>query len=436
MKLYLLKYKHKISGPVSIHQLKKLANSRKIHSGHKISASCQEWVRLDDPDLLYSVYPDVYSIVSAHYEDWGVGKDQKRRRKKQNKNPASLRLKPQQIKINASNRPKTKYYLAFVIVSVIVGFGLFSFYKSDQQQTQKMFADPKATKMPEQLFAGEFEQFKTSMNQYYPRIKEVIEADRSKLYEWLPYIRAYAFMGDGQVDGITQAELMGDGEGSPFLDCSTTQWGSVWSQAKPTISETKPSNIARDSMLEVLNWDANWIKSRRYERWFYPQNPYHACLIVSLKSAYVELGSSEQFLNVTHRLRKQVVLINQPKVKWSDLKGRDDENIKPWSIFSCSEYAGSLGEMEECDRDLTDLDLSNLGPQYLIAHLVKKAKLSQGEGRKSILNEIKSLSLTQPELAKKYQMEIDALNLTLSQQEDWKEAASQISSALRGMTFE
>jgi len=166
-----------------------------------------------------------------------------------------------------------------------------------------------------------------------PREAELVAKmlrSREAFGEWIPYMRAYAFMRGGEVEGISPKLLRGQGASTAPMDCSTKAWRKRWREStRQWAGVISGRQLVRTHWSRLLLWDPHWIRRREAAGWIEPRNYHEACLgsaltaLTEVKSERTALPGADpteipevEFAAIKHRLQwlVEMSVLDEPMV--------------------------------------------------------------------------------------------------------------------------
>ncbi len=193
--------------------------------------------------------------------------------------------------------------------------------------------------------------FQDFMARNYPQILAKTAQSRSSFQAWLPYLRAYAYMGDGTVPGLAPQLLRGASSLNTPSDCSSDAWSRTWLDKSSLWSEVATGQqLPLTQWSRLLLWDPDWIVRRTEIGWIEPLNYYVACLrmaeqaLAKLASAAEKTQGSRVPLEFSQRLSHLMAYT-------SGLKGTTTvRGDSPLSVVSCYEISRTRQQIDQCNQ--------------------------------------------------------------------------------------
>ena len=174
--------------------------------------------------------------------------------------------------------------------------------------------------------------------------------------EWLPYLRAYAFLVDGHVEGISPKTMRGGNAALAPVDCSEKSWRKRWKESTKTWGAfVSGKNTVRAPWARLLAWDPHWIRRRSPKGWILPRNYYEGCVQQAYKS-FINLKTDATAVSEGIDVNSPEFLAIGARLKWlvdtsfamPSLTPDAVEKDNVLSLWTCYESADSIGAIAQC----------------------------------------------------------------------------------------
>jgi hypothetical protein len=185
---------------------------------------------------------------------------------------------------------------------------------------------------------------------------------RSEQNEWLPYLRLWAFLQQGQVAGLPARVLKGDSYAVLPPDCSLGAWATRWDGALDSLSASHAgTKFVRAAWTQVLAWDPYYVARRPAKGWITPKNYMEACLSMALKSLD-ELDARLAKTTPSNASASQAIAPARQRLLWQLELARGKTPSEPeaeealqapqdtLSALTCMEKADSFERLVFCQR--------------------------------------------------------------------------------------
>ncbi len=271
-------------GPMTIEELHDSYKRMAFGLQDEIAGHCAPWVVLSNMDSLKEHYPEILKIIQDDYfGGWAISEH-------------TAKKIPTEEKTNRVPAQRNGLGLAFMFLAIALSAAALALYLVKNTKLSGKLtgdADLNVDRVSTMFQQGQYETFSGFMKDHSADV--VTKAMRSKreFDDWIPYLRAYAFLTGGEVEGLSPKYLRGVsvGEQAP-IDCTLGSWKKRWQQNAGTWApffSGKKSPSAQWSRL--IAWDPYWIRHRVHYGWVKPGSYYEGCLMMANK-ALSEVSSS------------------------------------------------------------------------------------------------------------------------------------------------
>lgn len=320
----------------------------------EVGGTFGDWVTFDDLEKIERKYPELIEVVKdTMLGGWGFS---------QNTATRIIDKKGKASKSNSPERKKSSSAFSVVMLLIICVAGGSAYYLARYSnwgaKLFKMSRTSPSSQFEKLLRSGDKSSF---INQFQGKLPNIIKDARksqSNLKDWLPSMRAYAFLTKGVVPGVSSKIIRGDGFDKAPQNCSLTFWKNEWSKSKTGIGDfasTYPASQRLENWQKVLLWDPYWIARRSaYEEWIFPKNYYHACLIMAQKGfdeIYLAKASDEANTKsiemVRSRLNQLVEIVNSGRAFAMQTPAQPTETSETQESLSMLKAISCLDELDE-----------------------------------------------------------------------------------------
>jgi hypothetical protein len=99
---------------------------------------------------------------------------------------------------------------------------------------------------------------------------------------WLPYLRMYAYLTTGSIDGVPQKILRGDTGVLAPAECSVDFWKRKWREtADQNIAFVQGKSLQKNPWTKLLAMDPDWVRRRPQKGWVRPKNYLEGCMMTA-----------------------------------------------------------------------------------------------------------------------------------------------------------
>jgi hypothetical protein len=417
-------------GPMTLDEVRSSFQKLEFGGQDEICGHCGKWVVIEDSPRLRQHYPEVSDALSnPMVGGW-----------------ATTSGHDGAAKIRKSKKPARRRSVAgFAVVAVACGLiaGIAAFVLNNQELSSKFLDDnlPLTSRAKSLVEAQQWDDFRNYMLRHRDSIASRAGKSKSSYDEWIPYLRAAAYLGEGEVDGVRAKLLQGPGKFRAPADCSADAWRRRWSQ----ISQTEFENFLAGNLnskklpLRTLLWDPHWIRRRKVDGWIVPANYYAFCLEMSKKGWNSFSNEMAAGLNpnikvaVERRLNTQISIINSTNVAVVD--GGNDI----LRIINCLDQTQTENQTSVCKTAVNQQEMSSFIDAYenytkirIITELNQNLSEEQLAGFESIT---KNITPAAPLTGLDYMPEYRFAKLVMLNMGRVGDAASKASSEFREMIF-
>lgn len=384
-------------GPMSLQELKQSYSKMAFGMQDEVSGHLGPWVVLEKIELLKKFYPDV--AMTVHQElasSWG-GHDQITKVVRTN----GMTPRPKSPKSRTGTFAVGIFLMAAVAASVA-----FYMARTAKLNGKLFFEESESASSPvaNAWNAGETE-FTQYMEKQLPSLLPKVLRSKNAMQNWLPYLRAYAFIGNGEIEGLAPNVLRGSILNPPSSlpnECTLKYWQRRWANGADSfiqIASIKP--LPKGHWANFLQWDPYWIRRRKMAGWLRPRNYYEACLTMAAKSFAEVYGPQAQVVAAPQGVNSEDwrIALNAIDRRMNVLKAvigaRNVTDIESFakgfyssskevphdalSLMSCFEIAPDLSGLEICQAAVREWK-EPLGSYFDWRYRANAMRILLGEG--------------------------------------------------------
>lgn len=265
-------------GPLPLTEVKAAFGRMQFGMQDEIAGAQSPWVTLGSLNELRSIYPEIANIVHADMKAaWRMSDHAVDRIAQVTPHEDAAAAK------GASHRRSSMVAIMFLMIAVGAAAAAVYLAKSMRQSSKLVDTGTAAdlNRAHELLMSTEGQEpFRLYMSKKLPAITPDIVYGRENGQDWLPFVRAYAFLEDGFVKGLSNRVLQGDiGSASWPNDCT----GMVWRRRVRNMADAKANGTLTDVLFmasdlnRLLTTDRAVMKATQ-SGWIKPRNFGEACL--------------------------------------------------------------------------------------------------------------------------------------------------------------
>ena len=356
-KLYLVRRSlESFAGPMTLEEMKTAHQRMAFGLEDEVTGHCGPWVSFDDLPSTKKHYPEIARIV---HEDmlsgWGLSEQ------------SALRIVGEDTKKLKAARPRSLVLglMFFMIATSALAAAVYmagssTFLGRSAPPEQGL---PTVAGLADLLGRNDEQVFFDTMAGSRDKIVSKALGSREMFRLWIPYLRRFAFAGEGFIKGLPAKLLRGQHSKAAPVDCSRTSWRRRWQASADTWSTILEGKaLARAHWARLVAWDPHWIRRRRPEGWQDPVNYYVGCLTMA-KVALGDLIAEEEGLpgNVwsADQLREAKVIESRLHRQLDIAAGRRPEVVNDYgrgsntgskvlSLWDCFEAASESDQLNQC----------------------------------------------------------------------------------------
>lgn len=344
-KLYLVRRDlETFTGPVTAAELSKLIERMAVGLRDEVTGHCGPWIFLDDRDKLKKFYSELLPIVqAASVSGWSTDANEFRNEPTV-KGPIIL----------AKKKPDRRLILAaaFFGLAVFAAMVAWMFAGSGELSSRIIGSQiPPASELTALLQTGGEKEFVAVIQPQLPRIIDRVNRNHDFMAAWLPFLRAYAFFGSGEIDGFSSKKLRGEAGVAAPADCSVKAWTKRWHDALPSFNSVALGGaLPSDHWARLLAWDPHWINRRSQSGWIRPRNFYQGCVMAAVR-AFDSIPGGFPADGVRARLAVLSAALENPgKAQEDSSTGKANGSTKAtaFGLWTCMDLARSRTELDLC----------------------------------------------------------------------------------------
>jgi hypothetical protein len=417
-------------GPMTLEEMRTSFQKLEFGGQDEVCGHCGKWVVIEDSPRLRQHYPEVSDALSNPLVGgWAASSGHEGA-----------------AKIRKSKKPtRRRSVVGFAMIAVVCGLvaGVAAFVLNNQELSSKFLDDnlPLTSRAKSLVDAQQWDDLRNYIGRHREAISSRASKSKSSYEEWIPYLRAAAYLNDGEVEGIRSKLLQGPGKFRAPADCSVDAWRRRWSQISQAEFESFLSGNLNSKKLPMrtLMWDPHWIRRRKAEGWIIPSNYYAFCLEMSKKGWNAFTSEIQAGLNpnikmaVERRLNTQISIINSTNI--AVIEGGNDI----LRILNCMDQTETESQTSACKTTVAQPDMSAFVDAYesyakirIITDLNETLSEEQLSGFESITRNITPAA---PLTGLDYMPEYRFAKLVMLNMGRVGDAASKASSEFRDMIF-
>ncbi len=344
-KLYLIRRDlETFTGPVTAAELARLIERMAVGFRDEVTGHCGPWIFLDDRDKLKKFYSELLPIVQAASVSGWSSDANEFRNEPTIKGPVILAVKKPDRRLILAAAFFGLAIFAAMIAWVFVGSGELSSRIIGSQI-------PPASELTALLQTGGEKEFISLMEPQLPRIIDRGNRNHDVMAAWLPFLRAYAFYGAGEIDGFSSKKLRGESGVAAPADCSVKAWSKRWNDAYPSFNAVaKGGPLPSDHWARLLAWDSHWINRRSQSGWIRPRNFYQGCVMAASR-AFDSIPAGATADVVRERLALLTAVLQNPgKAQGEGGPGKKTGSGKAsvFGLWTCMDSARNRIELDQC----------------------------------------------------------------------------------------
>lgn len=323
-------------GPMAAAEFKQRFDRLEFGMQDEVSGHCGPWVILDRKDELFKHYPDLAKIFGEEIplswrENTGHAKvlsrkDSRKDQKKSLDEQRRSRSDFQSYMEQRNRQSKTRKAVALLTLAASIAVSAFILTQRDEY--------PNADEIAIAAQKADPSEFLNIMGlKVVPQASRLVKSQKQQPV-WLPYLRMYAYLTTGAIDGVPQKILRGDASIAAPGECSVEFWKRKWREtADQNIAFVQGKSLQKNPWTKLLAMDPDWVRRRPQKGWIRPRNYIEGCIMTaytamrSLASGVkgdpeygtdMPDGVSDMVLN---RLKSQLDIISNGRTSQSAVSG-------------------------------------------------------------------------------------------------------------------
>lgn len=368
------------TGPLTSAEMAKAMERMSIGLRDEVCGHCGPWVFLDDRERVRRFYPELVPVIQAvSGNDWSTDVATFR-------NEPTVRgavpLPSRKPLLPARRWMMAAAFFGLAVIAALVAWFLAGSGELSSRIVGGIGGDLPATTELESLLApGQEREFVSTLGPGLPRIIDRSLRKRETLSTWLPYLRAYAFLNGGEIEGFPAKKLRGEPGVAAPADCSVASWRKRWQDSASRLRlVTAGGELPSDHWGRILAWDPWWITRRTQTGWIRPRNFYQGCVTLALR-AFDQPDSVPGARAVRERLERLAEAVNS----------LDGNRVLPhvpaspglptvFGLWSCMDTARNRVELDHCLdapwQDLMNSDYNRERFYWSMLRLAVRARMA------------------------------------------------------------
>ncbi len=296
-------------GPMTVVEMKEAYKRMEFGLQDEVAGHCGEWIAFDNIDALRDFYPDLSKVVAEDMlGGWGMSTHSTEKEvnpKKKKKSAASKGASGKHSSLSGF-----VWGLTLAGVLSVGALGLV-YYKPLLSKFLPESGDYSTDQAQALISMNDWSAFDLFMERILPEVIPQLTRSMRSYRDWIPYVRAYAYRHDGEVDGIKAKMLRGLGQVSAPPDCAVSVLREKL--ANENVTEAWAGRaLPKGDAVRLLFADPYWIKRRRDSvGWRMPRSYYEACLMMLSRAWQSEslISLREQNPGVDMRLNTMLTVL-------------------------------------------------------------------------------------------------------------------------------
>jgi hypothetical protein len=275
-KLYLVrKGMQEFLGPMNLSDFKRKLSKLEFGTEDEVCCSCGKWTTLEDIIKLERRYPEVYEVIkNERTNEWALGT-----------------MEP--TLIHGKTKKKSNLFLIALLVLMVSGVAMFVVNKNS---VKNFMAASGAFEVATSLYtSGQKAAFAEFMKNNSVNVFESLK-QKKQYHQWKPFIRAYAYIEDGEFPIVPSSYIKGGRNADTPDDCSVRNLKAVfYSNVGQIENYLRGKEFLENDWTRIISWDPSYIRNRsNNHEWIEPRSYYHFCLNMA-KRVIEEVQSERQF---------------------------------------------------------------------------------------------------------------------------------------------
>lgn len=349
---------HTFVGPHTLSELKAEFKRMSFGIQDEVSGHCGPWVVMENVEALRKVYPEIAKVVHEGMQDtWRVS------------DPGKKIQSEHHRKVRVAKRRQAMLALAFLGLAMLAAAAAFLLASggntlSSKAESSRDGHDASTSQLMGYIQRGEWREFSAFMQAHSQEMIGRISRGRDSSGETLSFLRAYAFMQDGTVEGLNAKVLRGNATVLAPLDCSEKTWRKKWREGVRQWSQLSTGRLLpRSNWARILAWDPHWIRRRASKGWVVPESYYSGCLmmaqraLINVRAEYQSGGANgdgefpqAEFVAMSRRLQwiLDVTREGQSQQALQSLSAKTGDLGPVFNIWNCFESAENVASLNQC----------------------------------------------------------------------------------------
>ncbi|MEY4630874.1 MAG: hypothetical protein RIQ81_994 [Pseudomonadota bacterium] len=288
-KLYLVRHEvESFIGPLTAAEFGRNLSRLSIGMHDEVSSHCGPWVFIDDRERMKKHYPELLThlkdaMSGGWVADAGAFKNEATIKGSM---PLTTREPDRRMLFAAAFFGLAT--LAAIVAWILAGTSELSSRIVGGNQ-------PVLQDALNLLNSGRDQEFISYLEPHATALAERSGQNKEHFTSWIPVLRAYAFMGSGELSGLSGKKLRGEAGIAAPADCSLQSWKKRWREAAPKLADlTSGKALPSDHWARVLAWDPWWVRRRSQAGWLRPRNYYEGCLAMAAKALDLVISEGQK----------------------------------------------------------------------------------------------------------------------------------------------
>jgi len=346
---------HAFAGPLTLSEFR--ADFKRMAFGvqDEVSGHAGPWIMMDNAERLARYYPEISRVVHDDMsESWRMSDHSSKRYTGGAKAQRTARKETQRTIILALAFLGLAIFAAVAAMWLAGGAGAFS------SKTAEVSSGVTIAQVAASLNRSDHREFLSLMQTNIGEITSRHNRSKEGSIEWIPYIRAYAFLNDGAVEGVSPKSIKGNNAAIAPIDCSEKTWKKRWKESAKSWSQfVSGKTMVRAQWARLLAWDPHWVRRRQSKGWIVPHSYYQGCIQQSYR-AFLNLKAesgaaaaageldvnSVEYQAIAARL-KWLSEVSSAPASGQSVVAEKENILSLWSCYEAAEAISALGQCYE-----------------------------------------------------------------------------------------
>lgn len=168
--------------------------------------------------------------------------------------------------------------------------------------------------------------------------------------QWLPILRSYAFLVDGNLTRSLIATVYDQTAIETPTDCTVARWRKIWQESVNDWEQF----IGKQQLIDrhwsrLLSWDPHWLRTKSSPSWRHPKSYEQGCFLAAHKAFIaLSLPNNSNFTIIRERIMWQAKYLNAVSNGREIIYPRG--KVNPVLIWNCMEQSIDLRTLDNCRR--------------------------------------------------------------------------------------